>query len=93
MHTRGHLRYVTATADALSGILTLVLGAPPARLPLLIAAWAALLLPTTLLRSLQAHRIARPCRHAQHATETAAISQGGVHSEPGSLCPSRALQR
>lgn len=46
--------YVTATADSLTGILTLALGAEPERTPLLVAAWALLLLPTTLVRSLKA---------------------------------------
>ena len=48
--------YVTATADSLSGILQLFVGEALAesRSVLLVAAWAVLLLPTTLVRSLKA---------------------------------------
>lgn len=48
--------YVDAAADAVEGLLALVLSAdatPPSRL-VLIGCWAALLLPTTLVRSLKA---------------------------------------
>jgi hypothetical protein len=46
--------YVDASADAVAGLLELVVGSAPPTMPTLVGCWAVLLLPTTLLRSLKA---------------------------------------